>query len=113
MTPLESLEQLYSELHKDVYGVKARWYRAESIEQAQKDLDALEAAGAVIWAEEKAQEERMVIALEARIADIITMGAGDRETALRWIHDAEGTDGDDEFLCYCLGVPYGYFRKSG
>jgi len=29
--------------------------------------------------------------------------------ALRWIHEAEDTGGDNEYLCYTLGLPYRYF----
>jgi hypothetical protein len=39
-------------------------------------------------------------------------GAKTRDQALRWIHEAEGSNGDDEFLCYLTGLPYGYFRKA-
>jgi hypothetical protein len=31
--------------------------------------------------------------------------------ALRWIHEAEGSDGDDEYLCFRSGVPYGYIKS--
>jgi hypothetical protein len=31
---------------------------------------------------------------------------------MRWIHEAEGSNGDDEYLCYLVGLPYGYFRKE-
>ncbi len=38
---------------------------------------------------EKAQEEADVAKFEARIQDVIGLGAGDRETALRWITSQE------------------------
>lgn len=110
MTELEELESIYCELHKDVHGVKARWYRAESVEQARKDIDALQAVGEVVWAQEQAYEQEAAVRFEARVAATIETGAGDRETALRWIHQAEGT-GSDADLCYTLGLPNGYFRK--
>jgi hypothetical protein len=28
------------------------------------------------------------------------------------MHMAAGTDGDDEYLCYKNGLPYGYFKKA-
>jgi len=31
--------------------------------------------------------------------------------ALRWIHEAEGSNGDEEYLCHLIGLPYGYFRS--
>jgi hypothetical protein len=111
MTELEELESIYCELYKDVYGIKARWYRAESIEQARADLDRLQAEGERVWEAERQQEAANSVRFEQRIADTIKMGAGTRADALRWIHEAEGSDGDDEYLCHLVGLPYGYFRK--
>ena len=34
------------------------------------------------------------------------------EMALRWIHEAEGSNGDDEYLCFLVGLPYRYFAKE-
>lgn len=110
-TELEELECIYCELHKDVYGVKARWYKAASIEQARKDLDGLEAQGKEIWAAEARAKAVAGVAFEARIQQVIGAGAGTRAAALRWIHDAEGSGGDEEYLCYLCGLEYGYFRK--
>lgn len=110
MSDLEELECIYCELHKDVYGVKARWYRAESVEQARKDIDSLQAQGEAVWAEEKVREEAAAKAVELRIVALIGMGAKDRNTALRWMHEAEGTQGDADELCYALGLPYRYFK---
>jgi hypothetical protein len=45
-----------------------------------------------------------------RVQSVLACGAKDRAMALRWIHEAEGTTGDDEFLCYTLGLPYRYFK---
>jgi hypothetical protein len=112
LTELQELEQAYCEFHKDVYGVKARWYRAESVEQARADLDRLQAAGELVWAEEKRAQEQAAQRFEKRIEDTITSGAGDRQTALRWIHQAEDTNGDDEFLCYSLGLPFNYIKRD-
>lgn len=112
LTELESLEQLYCEMHKDVYGVKARWYRAASVEQAQADLDRLEEEGREVFARERAEQAAAAARCEQRIAATIALGARDRATALRWIHDAEETHGDDEYLCYVLGLEYGYFKAK-
>lgn len=110
MTELEELESIYCDLHKDVHGVKARWYRAESVEQAQKDIDNLQEAGKLIWAQEKAEQDEAAVRFEARVQETIVAGAKDRATALRWIHDAEGTDGDNDYLAWTLGLPYKYFK---
>jgi hypothetical protein len=44
--------------------------------------------------------------------DLLRSGAKDRAMALRWVHEAEETNGDDEYLCYTVGLPYGYFRET-
>lgn len=106
MTELEELESIYCEMHKDVYGVKARWYRAESVEKAREDLKVLEAVLEVqMEADRKSQQE----AIEA--FEELARSYGGVETAKRWQHQAYGTGADDEFLCYHLGLPYGYFKK--
>lgn len=112
MTELEDLECAYAELHKDVYGVKARWYKAPSIEQARVDLACLEHQAKRVWAQEKQDQIDAAVRFEARIDNTIKSGAKTRETALRWIHQAEGTDGDAEFLCHACGLKYGYFKTT-
>jgi hypothetical protein len=111
MTELEELECIYCELHKDVYGVKARWYRAESVEQARKDLDALEAEGVRVAEDQRRYQEQAALRFERLVSETIASGARDRATALRWIHQAMGTDGDNEFLCHQSGLRYDYLNK--
>lgn len=109
MTELEELECAYCELHKDVYGMKARWYRAESVEQARKDLAALEAAGKEVWAREELERQQVIAQFQQLVKDHC---GGDLEKAKRWQHQAYGTGGDDEYLCYRMGLPYGYFKQA-
>lgn len=106
LTELEELESIYCDMHKDVYGVKARWYKAESVEQARADLERLsKELEAQMEADARAQKEAIAAFEE------LARSYGGIETAKRWQHQAYGTDGDDEYLCYKLGLPYGYFRK--
>jgi hypothetical protein len=56
-------------------------------------------------------EKEAVAKFEQHVTNTICMGARDRETALRWIMDASNANGDWEYLCYDLGLPYHYFRK--
>jgi hypothetical protein len=105
MSELEELESIYCEMHKDVYGVKARWYRAESVERAREDLARLQVElDAQMEADRKSQQEA-IAAFEELAASY-----GGVENAKRWQHQAYGTDGDDEYLCYRMGLPYGYFK---
>lgn len=55
-------------------------------------------------------ESNAAIAVEEHIKFLIATGAGDRATAIRWMHQAERTNGDNESLCYKLGLKFGYFN---
>src|SRR5262245_23846729 len=107
MTELEELESIYCEMHKDAYGVKARWYRAESVEQARADLARLEVVVQEQIASDREAERHAIAAFEE-----LARSYGGVETAKRWQHQAYATNGDDEYLCYCMGLPYGYFRAA-
>jgi hypothetical protein len=47
-----------------------------------------------------------------RMQNLLMSGAKTREMALRWVHEAEGSNGDDEYLCFLVGLPYGYFKLA-
>lgn len=109
MTELENLENIYCELHKDVYGVKARWYRAESVEQARKDLERLEQEAKAQAAQDKIFQQEAIAAFMQVVNEHCQ---GDFEKAKRWQHQAYGTEGDDDYLAYRLGLHYGYFKQA-
>lgn len=111
LTEIEELESIYCDMHKDAYGVKARWIKFGSVEAGRKALDELQLAVDAEMENQRRSEEVHAHLFERRVESLIVMGAKDRETAMRWIHQAENTDGDDEYLCYSLGLRYGYFKK--
>lgn len=109
LTELEQLESTYCDMHKDVYGVKARWYKAETVEQARADLARLQAE---LEEQMKRDAECQQLAIQAFMQVVNEHCQGDFDKAKRWQHDAYGTQGDDEFLAYHLGLPYGFFKKA-
>jgi hypothetical protein len=112
-TPLEQASMTWWDMYKDAHGVRPRgtdtsdWslarYRAEMLYLQEvitrNDL------------QRRVDEDAAIQAFEERVAKVIELGATDRAMALRWIHEAEGSDGDDEYLCYRVGVPYGYIKS--
>ena len=113
LSELEQAQETYWDMYKDAYGVRPRGIDTSSwtVETFLKEFAYL---GLVIEREEKARvaaEQNAVFSFEKRISDLMLSGAKDRATAMRWIHEAEDTQGDDEYLCYTLGLPYQYFRK--
>ncbi len=114
LTQLEQAQSMYWDMYKDAYGVRPRGIDTSTwtLEQFEAEFEGL---GVAIEAEEKARvaaEQNAVFSFEKRISDLMFSGAKDRATAMRWIHEAEETNGDDEYLAWTLSLPYGYFRKA-
>jgi hypothetical protein len=85
----EALLQIYSDYHKDAYGFRPRYdYSAYSLEQLEADFARF---GQMISeaAEAEARDERAAVAAyQSVIRTLIEVGAGDEETALRWLASA-------------------------
>lgn len=88
---------VWSDLYKDVYGVRPR-------HEAPADLDAefarLQAELEVVMAEERQTEVRNQKALKARLRVMMTQNNVDALTALRW--DYEALDAYDDWGSYCF-----------
>ena len=113
LSELEQAQATYWDMYKDAYGVRPRGVDTSgwTVETFLKEFAYL---GLVIEREDVARKEaeaQATVVFEQRIQSLIEAGAKDRATAMRWIHEAEDTQGDDEYLCYTLGLPYMYFRK--
>ena len=114
MTVLEQYACTYWDMHKDAYGFRPRGIDTSSWTEADFEREFFQLS--VTIAEEdrvrKEAEEKAAHDFEMRILSLQMTGATDRDMALRWVHEAEGSDGDDEYLCFLVGLPYGYFRKE-
>jgi len=114
LTTLEQYSSIYWDMYKDAFGIRPRgidtsaWTEADFLAEF-KEL------GEIIDREEKVRveaQQNAVFSFEKRVDALIMLGAKDRATAMRWVHEAEGTQGDDEYLCYTVGLPYQYFRNA-
>jgi hypothetical protein len=114
MTVLEQMACQYWDMYKDAHGIRPRgidtsaWTEADFMKE-------FEYMGKLITQQEEARveaEHMASVKFEQRVLILMGMGADDRATAVRWIHEAEGTSGDDEYLCWTLGLPYSYFRRE-
>jgi hypothetical protein len=114
MTPLEQYACTYWDMYKDANGVRPRGIDTTSWTLEQFEAEFVQLGQAIEQAEiaRKAAEAEAQNAFEMRVQGLLMSGAKDRAMALRWIHEAEGSNGDDEFLCYLVGLPYGYFVKE-
>ena len=114
MTTLEQYACTYWDMYKDAFGIRPRgidtsaWTEADYVAEFKQ-------LGEIIDREEIARKAAEVISLEKferRVAEMLTIGAKDSAMAMRWIHEAEGTQGDNDYLAWTLGLPYQYFRKA-
>ena len=118
-------DEIFSDLCKDVYGTRSpareyghlSHYYNETPENKQKIWDDLCNQLDDVMAEEAAAEKISIAAFESRVKEIISLGAGNRKTALRWI--LEGEFGKDlyhwtmqpGYACYTFGIPYSYEKE--
>ena len=107
----EELSSIHYDLYKDVHGIRPRWidYDAMSEEELEALLNHLQMELEESIIREKALQDEAVTVFEKRVLETIAMGASDRDTAIRWIADAEEASDDLDYLCYKVGIPYGYF----
>jgi len=114
MSTLEQYSCQFWDMYKDAYGVRPRGIDTSTWSEADFEAEFV-SLSKVIKQENivrKEAEEKASIDFEMRVQGLMMSGAKDFEMALRWIHEAEGSNGDDEYLCYLVGLPYGYFRKE-
>ena len=81
------LECFIYDMHKVAYGVKGRHYNfaSMSMDELRKEADRIADAAEVAEAEEAHAAEVAIADFEATVGEFIEAGAGDRETALRWM----------------------------
>jgi hypothetical protein len=114
MSVLEQMQCQYWDMYKDAYGVRPRGIDTSTWTEYAFQVE-FEHLALVIQQEETARKESeasAAVRFEAQMDSLMQAGAVSRDAALKWIHEAEGGDGDDEYLCFLLGLSYGYFRKA-
>ena len=114
MTVLEQYACQFWDMHKDAYGFRPRNTDTTSWTEAEFEAEFVQLAKTIDanYTEQLAREEVAKHDFEMRMLSLLQTGAQDREMAMRWIHEAEGSNGDEEYLCFLLGLPYRYFVKE-
>jgi len=106
----DDLMSYISDAHKDAYGFRPTYWdlSSKSIEELEAIADRMTDAVCDAIQRQRLEEEEALRVFEKEIAGVIDMGAGDRETAIRWIVDGLDMGGyaDAEYACYNLGLSY-------
>ena len=114
LSDLEQAQATYWDMYKDAHNFRPRHIDTSTWTLADFDREFTE-LGQIMkanHASEQIAQAKAVVVFERRLAEMLTVGAKDKEMAMRWIHEAEGTGGDDDFLAWSLGLPYQYFRSN-
>jgi len=114
LTQLEQAQATFWDMYKDAYGFRPRGIDTSTwtLEQFDAEFEGLGVAIDAAEQERKTAEAKATDAFERRVAELISIGAKNYEMAVRWIREAEETNGDDDYLAWTLGLPYQYFRKA-
>ena len=114
MSSLEQAQCTYWDMYKDAYGVRPRGVDTSTwtLEVFEAEFASLATAIKQEDAQRKTAEAEAIAKFEQHVTNVMCMGARNRETALSWIMDASNANGDWEYLCFDLGLPYSYFRKA-
>jgi len=112
MTVLEQYASQYWDMYKDAHGIRPRgidttgWTEAEF----EAEFDLLNKIADANHEQKLVNQASAIKRFENQVDSFIKSGANDRNTAIRWFHEAEGTHGDNDYLCYTIGLPYGYIN---
>jgi hypothetical protein len=101
------------EVYKTAHGFRPRhmdlWSDSWSMEDLQELMQETAAAAERELDEDAARKQKAIEDFEATIQRTIEIGAGDRQTAFRWMtQDYEATQG---YIEWDFGVPYGTFDE--
>lgn len=100
--------ELFSDLYKDVNGVRPRFVP----ENLEAEIERLHKQLEIILVEERRAEEKAVVDFELRVEEIIKTGAGNRERAIQWLMQANRYGHDEEALEHQFRLPYGYLGRG-
>ena len=113
LTPLEQAQAIWWDLYKDVHGVRPRGVDTSNwtLEGFNAQIQGLSKALEEVIAEERRAQESAIRRFEDQVAKVLET-AGDRNRAIAWLMDAEGTQGDIGYFEFTQGLPYGYLKDD-
>jgi uncharacterized protein YbcC (UPF0753/DUF2309 family) len=116
-TPLQEAYSMLSDMHKDAYGFRCRNYRNDlTIEEIHQEMDRLEVVIKQNIEQERLWEMEAEMVFKALLQKTIALGAGDEQTALRWLAEAEIDDPrnyfDVESFLYAHGMIHTDYGQS-
>ena len=106
----------FSDLHKEARGFRPsegfwQWVKTATPDELQEKWDSLSHAADREYTLMQEMQAEALVRLREELAETTANNRVDMVTAVRWMHDAYSTNGDNEFLDYRCGVAYGTIAK--
>ena len=115
LTKAEQDYETYSDMYKSVHNIRPRWLTIDDFQNSDEVelmFKQLATEAEIMAAHEAKLEKEAIEKFEKSVENLVAHGAGNRETAIRWMMDADEVDGDFEYFCYKNNLPYGYFKQA-
>ncbi len=105
MTKKEEILQVYSDYHKEAFGVRPRYdFASYTLEQLEADFDRFEEICEENATHEASRVAQAFVKWDNLILATIDLGAEDYKTALRWIIQSHGIIYDTGYLMWQHGL---------
>ena len=107
----EELVSIFWDYYKEVNGFRPMQIDTSKLTKSQlkQEINDLKIQRKVVFSEKREREEIAKFSIELRMKTLTEKGFINRSDALLQIHLEECTDGNDEYLCSTLGLPFFYF----
>ena len=112
LSEAEQAAATFWDFYKEVHGIRPRHIDTSSwgLSDFDREFKLLDQQAKYNREQATRAEAFAADTFERRVLSLMESGAKDRAMALRWIHEAEESNGDDSYLCFLLGLPYNYFK---
>ena len=109
----QALADAHYDFYKAVHGIRPRWMIYENMTEAdlESELNTLQKESDIQDAQDKIMHEKNANDAMIVIQNLMAAGAKDTAMAIRWLHEAHNTNGDNQYLDYCLGCEYGFIES--
>lgn len=118
ITEREEMLSMLSDMHKDAYGCRPRGLYAHlNIQEMDEVMESLQDVIGNNIVDEEIQLQADLVAFNELLEKTINLGAGNRETALRWLYDGSGigeinSSQDLEHFAYQQGILFSNEGKA-
>lgn len=114
----EQLHCEYYDFYKEVHGIRPRWIYndggvpANTEAEMEQMFQRLSEEADVVFAAEREAEQADIAKFEQRVEAIRSylVPTATRATVIGYMFDAGNYNGDWDYMCFELGLPYGYLK---